>query len=668
MHTSRWLGSSVCVFLLLLVPLFAAPPVLQRADALGFVEGDAVEYHVVATGATAYTAVGLPPGTTIDASTGVIRGVARDVGRYPVTVSATNADGTSSVRLDISVVSSAAGPLIYAPLMFDAYHSVQPGGEAFTCTLKATGSPTSYETSEVLPAGWSFSAGGVLVGRTQQPGLSVIPVSATNANGIGSAAITVRVHPACTQFEQTTGSLQAGDVFRVALQFNRPVSFGGDAPYLEFTTYPSGATRRLAYASGNGTSALTFTYTVTADDTPGDILLYTTLQPSAGAEVIGLQDQDGLQVGKALPIAGAYTPVARIVVVTPTTPTPTGNDSGGQGSGGVTTPTPSVDPVVTTPPASTPDPEPMPEPTPTTPPVATTPPPTTTPVVTAPPASTPTTPDTPTMPAPQGRLVNLSARALVAEGDANRAFLAGFVVSGATPRSMLLRAVGPALTALGVTSPVANPRLRVYDAAGTVIAENDDWNTAEVAAKAASVGAFSLKAGSTDAARVLTLAPGLYTMEVVPGSGAGVALAEVYDLGTGATEAPLVNISTRAYVGAGEGALTAGFVIGGNAAKRVLVRGVGPGLSQLGVSGVLADPKLAVYRAGGVVVAENNDWQSGTAAADVAAASKATGAFALTPGGRDAATVLTLEPGAYTVVVSSVDGGAGTGLVEVYQY
>jgi hypothetical protein len=138
-----------------------------------------------------------------------------------------------------------------------------------------------------------------------------------------------------------------------------------------------------------------------------------------------------------------------------------------------------------------------------------------------------------------------------------------------------------------------------------------------------------------------------------------------------------VNISTRGFVDTGEGNLIAGFVVTGNAPKRVLIRGVGPGLSQFNVPGVVSDPMLRLYATGSsAVIAENDNWsapqsvdasQVAATSADIAAASTATGAFPLPANSRDAAIVITLQPGQYSAVVSGLNSTTGAGLVEVYE-
>ena len=273
-----------------------------------------------------------------------------------------------------------------------------------------------------------------------------------------------------------------------------------------------------------------------------------------------------------------------------------------------------------------------------------------------------------------GRLVNLSARAGVGAGANN--LVVGFVIGGAgtdgSAKKILARGIGPGLAAFNVPGVLADPVLQFYNAnTGAVGPANDNWSgDATVAAAAAQVGAFPLaNPNSLDAALITSLAPGNYTANLSGAAGAsGVALLEVYDAAAaGSLSAPrLINASARAPVNAGAGALIAGFVINGSAAKTVLIRGIGPALAQFGVSGVLADPVIQVYGAGsGVLVATNDNWSGDPA---VAAAAGRVGAFALAdPAGKDAALLVTLPPGGYTTNLTGNNGGIGVALVEVYE-
>jgi hypothetical protein len=148
---------------------------------------------------------------------------------------------------------------------------------------------------------------------------------------------------------------------------------------------------------------------------------------------------------------------------------------------------------------------------------------------------------------------------------------------------------------------------------------------------------------------------------VTSDSTAGVALVEVYDADD--SGARFVNLSARNQVGTGDNILIVGFTISGNAAKTLLVRGIGPALAQFGVNGALVNPRLQVYKENNLV-AENDDWGGG--AAFISSFSQV-GAFAIPSNSQDAALLLLLQPGAYTAQVSGVSNSTGVALVEVYE-
>lgn len=265
-------------------------------------------------------------------------------------------------------------------------------------------------------------------------------------------------------------------------------------------------------------------------------------------------------------------------------------------------------------------------------------------------------------------LSNLSTRASVA---ADNVLLTGFAISGTGERTVLVRAVGPGLTGFGVTGTISAPRLRLYDAVGNVLVENSGWaGSAAIAQAGAMSGAFPLVPGSTDAAILVTLVPGAYTIQVTDNNGAagGVALAEVYDV-AGGSASRLANVSSRSSLTAADGLLISGFVVvGSTGSENLLVRGVGPALTQFGVAGALADPTVGVFDNAGRMVAANDNW-SATASTKTALMNSATsvGAFALTDGSKDAAVILTLTAGAYTTQVSAASGNPGGTLLEIYE-
>jgi hypothetical protein len=127
------------------------------------------------------------------------------------------------------------------------------------------------------------------------------------------------------------------------------------------------------------------------------------------------------------------------------------------------------------------------------------------------------------------RFTNLSARTRV--GTGGDILIAGFALAGTSPKTLLIRAIGPALAQFGVAGFLADPVLEIYRDA-QLIAENDNWpGTSDLQNSAAAVGAFFLPINSTDAAVILTLPAGPYTAQVRGAKDTtGVALIEVYEL------------------------------------------------------------------------------------------------------------------------------------------
>lgn len=265
-----------------------------------------------------------------------------------------------------------------------------------------------------------------------------------------------------------------------------------------------------------------------------------------------------------------------------------------------------------------------------------------------------------------GRLTNLSVRTQAGVGD--QTLIAGFALSGSGTKPLLVRAIGPALTAFGVNGTLVDPVVEIAPLGGTKLAENNDWGgTAALKSAFASVGAFPLSPDSSkDAAVVFSPATGAYTASVTgTGNGTGIALVEVYDTGSGSA-LKLVNLSARSQTGIGSEVLIAGFVINGNAPKKLLIRAIGPTLGAFGVGGTLADPVLAIRPLGSdSVVATNDNW-SGTAALKTAFAR--VGAFNLAVDtSRDAAIAVELPPGAYTAAAFGSNNTTGVVLIEVYE-
>lgn len=257
------------------------------------------------------------------------------------------------------------------------------------------------------------------------------------------------------------------------------------------------------------------------------------------------------------------------------------------------------------------------------------------------------------------RLSNVSVLTTLA---ANQILTVGLTMQGGA-KPVLLRAAGPGLGALGVPGTMTDPKLALFNGSNQVAA-NDNWGTpasdvATVSAAISRLGAFPFPGTtSLDAAMVATFEGGRTAQ--VSGLTGGTMIVEAYDAADGNT-VRLTNISALNFVGPGS-PLIAGFTIAGTGSKNLLIRAVGPSLGALGVPGTLVDPKLVLQTSGQVPVAEND-----TFAASLANVFTTVGAFAFQPGAKDAAIVVSLPAGGYTVTVSGADGGTGTAIVEVYE-
>ena len=274
-----------------------------------------------------------------------------------------------------------------------------------------------------------------------------------------------------------------------------------------------------------------------------------------------------------------------------------------------------------------------------------------------------------TVAAGSSRLTGLSTRGYVPAGGS---LTPGFYLRGSGSKSIIVRAVGPSLSNYGVSSPLSDPRMDLIPAGGTTpLLSNDDWGTnANLPALRAAMP-FPLAEGSKDAAALTTLSTATssgYTVRIVPSSTAtaGIALAEVYDLDATTAPVQFFSLSTLGFTGPGDNVLTPGFFITGNGPKQLLIRAVGPtlGAAPYNVPGVLADPQFVVIPLGqSSAVASNDNWGD-TAALQAAFAQ--TYDFPLLAGSKDAAAIVRLPPGGYTIQATGVGGITGNVLVEVY--
>jgi len=297
----------------------------------------------------------------------------------------------------------------------------------------------------------------------------------------------------------------------------------------------------------------------------------------------------------------------------------------GAGTGVLPTPTPT--------PTATPKPSPTPAPT-----ASPTPSPTSTPGTTA------------------GHLANISTRMKVGSGQ--NVLIGGFIIKGTQNKTLVLRAIGPSLAAVGVTNVLADPILELHDSAGNVIATNNDWRDGAQASQIQQSGLAP--SDPLEAALWVTLAPGNYTAIVSGyGSTGGNGLVEAYEMDANTTR--MANISTRGRIGTASEPMIGGLITQGGS-KKVIIRALGPslGTGAFAITGALADPTLELRDASGNLVAFNDDWGQSDQVSEILAST-------IPPANPlESAIVATLGAGNYTVIVRSVDGSAGVALVEVY--
>jgi hypothetical protein len=256
---------------------------------------------------------------------------------------------------------------------------------------------------------------------------------------------------------------------------------------------------------------------------------------------------------------------------------------------------------------------------------------------------------------PQAR--NLSARGFVSGGD--NVLIGGFIISGTEPKTIVLRALGPSLSAFGLPDVLGDPVLSVYDSSHTLVATNDDWQT-DIGASFIVGNALAPGNPSESATLLQNLAPGAYTVVVTgKGSTPGIGLVELYDLWP-ISNSTIANLSSRASVGTGDNVLIKGFIVGDVGSATVVVRALGPSLAPFGVSDPLSDPTLTIYDAKGAAIATNDNWQTDPNNIVLQR-------LLLTPpNASESALVLHLPAGAYTAIVRGANEGTGTALAEVY--
>ena len=264
------------------------------------------------------------------------------------------------------------------------------------------------------------------------------------------------------------------------------------------------------------------------------------------------------------------------------------------------------------------------------------------------------------------RQLNISTRDFV--GSADAVMIGGFIVAGpsGSTKKVMIRGLGPSLTAAGVPNVLSDPFLELHDSNGGTIVTNDNWQSAS---NASDIPAGFQPADSRESVIIATVdaqpAGTRYTAILKGANGeTGNGLVELYDLDSSGT-AQLANISTRGQVLTGDNVLIGGLIVGGGTgpngtgSAKIVLRAIGPTLPSGTTPAPLQDPTLELHDVNGTAILFDDNWKDNQQT-DI----DATG---LAPSDdRESAMVALLPPGNYTAVVRGKNNATGLALVEAY--
>ena len=257
-------------------------------------------------------------------------------------------------------------------------------------------------------------------------------------------------------------------------------------------------------------------------------------------------------------------------------------------------------------------------------------------------------------PAATAQLLNIATRLKVLNGD--NVLIGGFIITGTDPKKVLILGIGPSLAQF-FSGSLSDPTLELYQG-DTLLQMNDNWKSDQQA----EIEATGIPpSNDLESAIVRTLDPGSYTA-ILRGKGdaTGIGVVQAYDLNQ-AANSKFGNIATRGFVDSGDNAMIGGFIIGpaSGGSTTVVVRAIGPSLSNFGVSGALPDPTVELHDGNGATIAFNDNWADDANQGSIPQSLKPSDPH-------ESALYRVLPPGNYTAIMRGTGNSTGIGLVEVY--
>jgi hypothetical protein len=255
--------------------------------------------------------------------------------------------------------------------------------------------------------------------------------------------------------------------------------------------------------------------------------------------------------------------------------------------------------------------------------------------------------------APTDQLLNIATRLPVQSGD--NVLIGGFIITGTQPKKVIILGIGPSLSQF-FSGALSDPTLELFQG-DTLLQTNDNWKESQ-----AEVEATGLQpSNDLESAIVRTLDPGSYTAILRGKGGAtGIGVVQAYDLNQ-AAQSKFGNIATRGFIDSGDNVMIGGFIIGpaGGTTTTVVIRAIGPSLSNFGITGALQDPTLELHDGNGATIAFNDNWKDDS--------NKSKVPQSLQPSDqRESVLYRVLAPANYTAIMRGSGNTTGIGLVEIY--